>query len=357
LESTTNVLIELKDYLDLVAIGTVADMATLLGENRSLVKKGIQVIQQGRRQGILSLAGVAGLQPGAVTATEIGYLLGPRLNAAGRLETAQDALKLLMTADTHEAGILAQKLNNQNRERQDLTQKIQEHALQQAVARDPQALILFAVHPEYNPGVVGLAASRLTERYYRPAIVGHMDGQFVRASCRSIPEFHITNALDECANLLVRYGGHAAAAGFTAKNEDMPALIERLNSIARRELQAIELQPKLYADMVMELKDLKPAVLQEINLIQPTGIGNPPVLFVSRDLKVMRAWTAGKDAAHLKLTLTDGYVVFDGIGFRLGYVKDQLPSKVDVLYSFEVNEYNGNRNFQLNIKDIRASQG
>lgn len=346
---------EAAEYLDLVALGTVADMATLLGENRALVKQGIKEIQKAQRQGVLSLVGVAGIQSAAVTSTDIGFFLGPRLNASGRLETALDSLNLLMTRDVQEAGFLSQKLNNQNRERQELTHKIQELATEQVASRDPDALLLFAVHPDFNPGVVGLAASRLCERFYRPAIVGHQNDEYVRASCRSIPEFHITRALDECASLLERHGGHAAAAGFTVKNENLPALIEALNQITERELGGMVLQPKIYADLSLELKELKSTVIQMIDMVQPTGTGNPQVLFASKDVKVMRAWTVGKDAAHLKLTVTDGLIVFDCIGFRLGHLKEQLPSNIDILYTFEVNEYNGKKNFQLNLKDIKPS--
>ena len=346
-----------REFLDLVALGTIADMATILGENRALVKNGLLEIQKGLRQGILSLAKVSGLQPAAITATDVGFMLGPRLNAAGRLETALDALNLLLTKDLMEAGVLAQKLNNQNRERQELTQKIQENALQKATAQDADALLLFAFDPGYNPGVVGLAASRLTERFYRPAIVGHQSEEFTRASCRSIPEFHITHALDECSELLERHGGHAAAAGFTVKNENLPALIEKMNGLASRELGSLELRPKISADLTIDLKDLKLEIIRYLDLTQPSGMGNPPVLLVSNDLKVLKTWTVGKEAAHLKLSVTDGKIVFDCIGFRLGHLKDNLPPKIDLLYAFEVNEYNGNKNFQLNIKDIRPASG
>ena len=201
------------DYLDLVTLGTVADLVPLVGENRALVRSGLERMRSSRRQGIMALIGVAGANINNITTSTIGYVLGPRLNAAGRLDTALTSLNLLLSEDIYEAGVLAQQLDNQNRERQKLTRDIQSSAEEIVMAEDPNALLLFAAHPNFNPGVVGLAASRLTEQYYRPSIVATRGDEFTRGSCRSIPEFHITNALDQCSDLLVRYGGHSAAAG------------------------------------------------------------------------------------------------------------------------------------------------
>ena len=212
---------EVETFLDLVAIGTVADLAPLSGENRSLVRRGMEYLRRPQRQGVMSLIGCAGLYPASLNASHIGYMLGPRLNAAGRLDSALAALELLMATNPVRAGELAQMLDNQNRERQRLTQEVQKQAELLALADDPHALLLFAVHTDFNPGVVGLAASRLTERYYRPATVASQGEETTRASCRSIPEFHITEALDQCGDLLVKHGGHAAAAGFTVRNENL----------------------------------------------------------------------------------------------------------------------------------------
>jgi len=181
--------VQLESFLDLVALGTVADLAPLTGENRALVRRGLRQMAQTRRQGLFSLANVAGVSLTAVNATHIGFMLGPRLNAAGRLESALDAYHLLTATDVFEAGRLAQKLDVQNRERQALTRKIQAEAEAIARAEDANAPILFAVHPEFNSGVVGLAAARLVETYYRPAIVGQQGEEFTRCSCRPSPNF------------------------------------------------------------------------------------------------------------------------------------------------------------------------
>ncbi len=241
--------LQLEDLLDLVALGTVADLAPLAGENRALVRAGLKQMRQPRRQGLFSLANVAGVSLPDINATHIGFMLGPRLNAAGRLESALDAYNLLMTTDLAEAGRLAQKLDMRNRERQVLTRKIQNEAEILALSEDPHASILFAVDPGFNTGVVGLAASRLSEIYYKPAIVGQKGEETTRCSCRSIPEFHITEALDLCADLLIRHGGHAAAAGFTVSNGNLQALKTRLKEIAHSRLADLDLRQTLSADM------------------------------------------------------------------------------------------------------------
>ncbi|HEX9028916.1 MAG TPA: single-stranded-DNA-specific exonuclease RecJ [Anaerolineales bacterium] len=343
------------DLLDLVALGTVADLAPLTGENRSLVRAGIEAIRVTRRQGLVSLMGAAGLDQAKVNAGDIGFVLGPRLNAAGRLESALASLELLTTDNILVSGTLAQKLDIQNRKRQEITQDIQERAEQIALADNPDALLLFAADPDFNPGVVGLAASRLTEQYYRPAIVAQRGEEFTRASCRSIPEFHITAALDQCAGLLEHHGGHAAAAGFTVRNQNLPILIEQLQAIAQEKLGQADLRPTLKADVDIPLSDLKADLLPILKWLQPTGYGNPQAVFVSRDLKIINSRGVGRDASHLKLTVTDGRITYDAIAFRQGHWLGQLPPRIDLMYTFEVNEFNGRTTLQLNVRDLKPA--
>lgn len=346
---------QLNDYLDLVALGTVADLAPLTGENRALVRKGLEQMRQTTRQGLFSLANIAGADLRKANVTTIGFTLGPRLNASGRLDSALASYRLLTTTDVSEAGNLAVQLNQQNTERQKLTKEIQIQAEALALEDKRDALLLFAVHPEFNHGVVGLAASRLTETYYRPAIVGHYGEETTRCSCRSIPEFHITRALDECADLLIRHGGHAAAAGFTVRNENLSELEDRLRSIAKRELEGRDLRHSLTADVEIPLSQLTFGLIEQMERLQPTGYGNPEPVFISRSVKVQSKRAVGADGNHLKLSLTDGRFTFDAIGFRLGDRLADLPPMVDVLYTFEVNEYNGRKSLQLNLKDIKAA--
>ncbi|MFN2234334.1 MAG: single-stranded-DNA-specific exonuclease RecJ [Anaerolineales bacterium] len=345
-----------EEYLDLVALGTVADLAPLKGENRVLVRRGLEQLKYSQRQGLMSLMGVAGVHPARITATDIGFALGPRLNAAGRLDHAQTALDLLTTHDVFQAGKLSQQLEIQNRERQNLTRLIQTEAEELALREDSDTLLLFAVSPDFNAGVVGLAASRLSEKYYRPAIVGEIGSEFTRASCRSISEFHITEALDQCADLLEHHGGHAAAAGFTVRNENIFPLSERLKALAHEKLSHLDLRPTMLADMEIPLSELSPDLLEYLGWMQPTGYGNPQALFVSRNLKATRYRTVGKDNSHLKISVTDGYTTFDGIAFRFGEWANHMPQRIDLLYHFELNEFNGRKTLQLNIQDIRASR-
>jgi len=347
---------QLSDLLDLVALGTVADLAPLVGENRVLVRRGLRQIHATKRQGLFSLAGVAEMKIDKVTAGNIGFILGPRLNASGRLESALASFELLTTTDFMRAGQLALQLDTQNRQRQGITRSIQEQAESIAMSEDPEAFLLFAAHEEFNPGVVGLAASRLTELYYRPAIVAAKSAEETRGSCRSIPEFHITDALDQCKDLLVRHGGHAAAAGFTVKNENLPELVTRLKAIAKDQLAEKDLRHTLSADMEVSLSDLNFEVLKHLQYLEPTGYGNPDAVFVSRNVKVKFSRTVGAEGRHLKLTLEDDDgSVMDCIGFRMGHLKATLPSRVDVLYHLEANEYNGRTSLQLNLKDVKAA--
>jgi single-stranded-DNA-specific exonuclease len=344
-----------ENLLDLVALGTVADLAPLTGENRFLVRNGLNQIRQTKRQGLFSLAAVSDVNLSQVSAMTIGFMLGPRLNAAGRLESALAAYDLLSTTDVFQAGQLAQQLNNQNRQRQDLTRKIQDEAEALALAEDPEALVLFAVHPEFNPGVVGLAAARLVETYYRPAIVGQQGEETTRCSCRSIPEFHITDALDQCADLLIRHGGHAAAAGFTVRNDNLMELKERLKGQARKQFTGLDLRPTMAADIEVQFDALRFELVKHLEYFQPTGYGNPEAVFVTRGAQIKSSRTVGADAKHLKLTVTDGKLAIDAIGFRLGHLLENLPERADLLYTFELNEYNGRSSLQLNLKDIKAT--
>lgn len=347
----------LESLLDLVALGTVADLAPLVGENRALVRKGLRQMQQTTRQGLFSLAAVSELVLAKVNAGHIGFTLGPRLNAAGRLKEALAAFELLTTSDVFRAGELAQMLDMQNRERQRITREMQKHAEEMVMSEDPDAYLLFAAHEDFNPGVVGLAASRLTETYYRPAIVASKGAEETRGSCRSIPEFHITDALDQCADLLVRHGGHAAAAGFTVRNENLSELVMRLKAIAEEKLSHEDLRPTFTADAEVSLVDMRPDLYEKcLRYLEPTGYGNRHAAFMACNVKVKSSRSVGADAKHLKLSIEDEKkFTHDAIGFRLGDWHKNMPPRVDILFTYEVNEYNGRVGYQLNLKDLRAA--
>lgn len=347
---------QLGDLLDLVALGTVADLAPLVGENRMLVRRGLRQIHQTKRQGLFSLAGVANTKIEKITAGNIGFVLGPRLNASGRLESALASFELLMTTDFMRAGQLAQQLDVQNKQRQAITKSMQVKAEEIATTEDPDAFLLFAADEEFNPGVVGLTASRLTEMYYRPTVVAARGEEETRGSCRSIPEFHITDALDLCKDLLVRHGGHAAAAGFTVKNENLPEFVTRLKGIAKEQLEGRDLRQTLTADMEVALEEINFEVLNHLAYLEPTGYGNSEAVFVARDVKVKSSRTVGAEGRHLKLLLVDSNgAIFDCIGFRLGHLKETLPPQIDAMFTLEANEWNGRTTLQLNLKDVKAA--
>jgi single-stranded-DNA-specific exonuclease len=343
--------------LDLVALGTVADLAPLVGENRVLVKRGLRQMRQTQRQGLFSLAGVSELSIQKVTAMDIGFRLGPRLNASGRLKEALASFELLTTTDVMRAGDLAQQLEMQNRERQRITRDMQTRAEEIAMSQDKDSHLLFAVDESFNSGVIGLAASRLTEKYYRPAVVASKGEEETRGSCRSIPEFHITDALDQCADLLVRHGGHAAAAGFTVRNENLAELVSRLKSVAEEKLSGTELKPTLTADAEVSLSEIRPELYEKcLRYLEPTGYGNREPSFVARNVKVKNSRTVGAEGKHLKLTLEDEKgLSHDAIGFRLGDWHKAMPARVDILFTYELNEFNGRVNYQLNLKDLKKS--
>jgi single-stranded-DNA-specific exonuclease len=346
----------LDHLLDLVALGTVADLAPLVGENRALVRRGLRQMRQSSRQGVFSLAAVAEVTLAKVNAGHIGFMLGPRLNAAGRLKEALAAFELLTTRDAHRAGELAQMLDVQNRERQRITREMQVQAEEIALGGGDSDYLLFAAHEGFNSGVVGLAASRLAESHYRPAVVAARGQQETRGSCRSIPEFHITDALDRCTDLLVRHGGHAAAAGFTVRNEHLDELTMRLKSIARERLAGRDLRPTLTADAEIPLASVRPDLIKLLAYLEPTGYGNREAAFVARSVKVKNARTVGADGRHLKLILEDeDRYNHDAIGFRLGEWRAKLPPRVDVLFTYETNEYNGRIGYQLNLKDLKPA--
>jgi single-stranded-DNA-specific exonuclease len=342
------------DLLDLVALGTVADLAPLLGENRVLVARGLQRLRSTSRPGLRALLSVSGSK--TIDTSTIGFALGPRLNAAGRLDHALNAYDLLMTQDLATSDRIALDLDSRNRERQVLTRDLFEKAREIVMSHsDGSAALLFAADPSFNSGVVGLVASRLTEEFYRPSVVIEQGLHESRGSCRSIPEFHITQALDECRELFVRHGGHAAAAGFTIETAKLDSLARRLSEIAQRELGGQELLPTLAIDAVLHLHRLKPELFHALQQLEPHGYANPTPAFASRGVSIVELRTVGMDGAHLKLKVGDGGTIFDAIGFKFGFMAERLTrgDKLDIAYTFEENEWNGERKYQLNIKDIK----
>ncbi len=342
-----------EDLLDLVALGTVADMAPLIGENHTLVALGLEKINSAQRPGLSALMRVAGVNPGKVTSRTIGFELAPRLNAAGRIDEATIALDLLLAEDMAEALPLAQALDHLNQKRREITLHVREKAMEIALAQTTAPPLVFAASEDFPSGVVGLAASRLLDEFYRPAVVVSIEGDYSKGSARSIPEFHITEALDAVGDLLVRYGGHRAAAGFTIRTGHLTELASRLVALAEEKLGAEALLPTLKVDAEVSLEMLSWDLHSALQRLAPFGYGNPLPIFVSRRVKVVQARAVGGQGRHLKLTVVDvSGRRWDAIAFRQGYWLDRLPGEIDLAYVLELNEWNGIINLQLNVQDI-----
>jgi len=348
------------ELLDLVALGTIADMMPLVGENRSLVQRGLAQLAQGQRVGLFALMEVAGLQPANVDSTSVSFRLAPRINAAGRLSNAQLAYDLLRSDEYSWAYDLAAQLEAMNRERQQLTidaQNLAEQQLGDLTGGPPP--ILITASPDFRSGIVGLVAGRLADQYYRPAVVIEQGPETSRGSARSIDEFDITAALDQVGHLLVRHGGHSRAAGFTVANERYDEFVEALAALAQESLAAVpDLRPRMNMDAEVSWDDLTWALQAELARLEPLGQANDPPLLLVRGCRVRSARAVG-NGKHLKLVL-DGYPgsgVLDAIGFGLGERFNSLSTdeRLDIAFHLEVNDWQGRRMLQLNVQDLRTS--
>lgn len=345
-----------ESLLDLVALGTVSDLAPLLDENRSLVREGLTALNTASRPGVEALMAGTGLRRGDVDAAAIGFRLGPRLNAAGRLDTAMLAYQLLISCDLLKTGNLAEQLGDLNRHRQELTEQTVAAAEAQVLADHPEAHLYLAASKEFLPGIVGLAAGRLAEAYYRPACVVQVGDGESRGSCRSIPEFDITQALDQCGDLLTRHGGHAAAAGFTVATAKLDALRQRLQAIAAEQLDGVELRPTLEIDAELPLEEVNWATHALLCQMEPCGVDNPQPVLLSRAVEVRRVRPMGSEGKHLRLTLCDERgAAWDAVFFRQGSRSDEVSGRVDVAYTLDANVWHGDRLLQLNVQDLQAA--
>jgi single-stranded-DNA-specific exonuclease len=340
--------------LDLVAIGTVADMSPPLAENRYLIVAGLRQINESPRLGISELLKQTRLEAGSLDADSISWVIGPCLNAAGRMADGLTGYNLLVTESPQQAAELAGWLARKNRERQEMTTKILEMAREQVLEGGLQPLLI-AAGKDYPVGIAGLVASRLAEEFYRPAIVIHTAETQSHASCRSIPEFNMITALNRFGHLFSRYGGHSQAAGFTMPTSKLPEVEGGLISLAAAALEGIELTPHLNIDALVTLPDLAGDTFQMIQALAPFGIGNPVPTFLSRGVEVLEQRTMGNNAEHLRMKLKQGGLVWDSVGFRLGSHRGELSSPLDIVYNMEVENWGGRQRLRLNLLDYKAS--
>ncbi|HHV62894.1 MAG TPA: DHH family phosphoesterase [Firmicutes bacterium] len=398
------------DYLDLVALGTIADVAPLVGENRIIAKYGLQGLQATRNHGIKALLAVSGLGQGAggvnggsvnsvngdtssngnsnngngndsnvsdggirgsggersLTAWHVSFLLAPRINAAGRIGSPDFALELLLSEDPKRAGELAYMLDAENQARQDLETAI----LREAIARITEDglerdKVIVLAREGWHPGVIGIVASRVVEEYSRPAILIALDGEEGKGSGRSIASFNLHQALTMCEDLLERHGGHALAAGLGIRRENLDAFRRRINEVADGLISECDLVPEIEVDAKLGLAEVSLDLVSELEALAPFGAGNPYPLFVCDDMSVLEYRTVGGEGRHLKLKLGAGNVVHDAIAFGMGSIAADLfgtgagigtgfrARRVEAVFALEENIWNGRRSCQLNIKDIR----
>ncbi len=340
--------------MDLVAIGTIADMSPPLGENRYLIKEGLKSINASPRLGIRELMAQTRLEPGTINEDRISWVIAPCLNAAGRLADGLTGYQLLTTQSGQEAAELAAWLARKNEERQRLTTVTLVRAREQVIARGLPSLLLTA-DKEYPMGIAGLVAGRLTEEFYRPSVVIHIADTVCHGSCRSIPEFDIIAVLNRFSRFFTRYGGHAAAAGFTMPTKDLPELEREMAALAGEMLSGVELRPHLNIDALVTLPELGGDAFQTTQQLAPFGHGNPVPVFMSRDVEVLERRAMGNTGEHLRFKLRQGGTVFDGVAFRLGNHVAELTPRIDCVYNVEVDTWSGRNQLRLNILDFKRA--
>jgi single-stranded-DNA-specific exonuclease len=342
-------------FLDLVSLGTVADVMPLVGENRLIVREGLKLIPHTKKLGLRALLSTNSLHGKPITAYHIGFVLGPRLNAAGRMDTARKAADLLLTIDEQEAAQLAQQLNQANRERQEEEKRIFEEAVKMVEGDGalPPALVLGS--PHWHRGIVGLVASRLVERFYRPTLLIAFDGDVGKGSGRSIEAFHLLDALRRCSHHLEKCGGHRLAAGLAVKVDKFPVFREAFCQVAGELLSADDLRRRVTIDCELSGSDLTPRLVEELHQLEPFGSGNPQPTLCLRRAEVVDKLCMGSEKQHLKLKVRSDGKVFDCVWWRHADRADGLEKgqAIDLCFTAEFNEWNGVRSVQLKVKDIR----
>lgn len=349
-----------KWLLDLVAIGTIADSMPILEENRTLVKWGLIVLNKTQRPGLKELIGLA--QAKELDTHGVAFQIAPRLNAAGRMDHANTAYELLVTEDEAEALAISIDLNQKNQARQKATEEMMKISLEQIGQPDDEMKILFSCYDGWSPGLVGLAAGKLCDKFNRPVIVFGKSGDEYVASGRSVPEFDITGALNECREFLAEFGGHEQACGLTIVGENnYQKFKEKIKALATEKLAGVELLPRIIIETEMTLKEANWEIIDALERFEPFGEGNREPLFVTKKLRVEEINTMGTMGQHLRFGLVDAntQVLRKFVGFGLSgewVEKIKIGDRVDVVYEFGVNEWNGNRELQFKIVDLKLGE-
>ncbi len=346
---------EAEQYLDLVALGTIADLVPLLGENRYLAKRGLQVLNGTERLGLTELINSARLTAGQVDSEGISFYLAPRINAAARLDHAISSYNLLSTDLPEEAVSVCKALELTNRERQRLTAEVLDDARGKLMVSGIDKPLLMVGGADYPSGVVGIVAGRLCDEFYRPAIVYEENGEQCVGSARSIAEFNVIAALTQCADLFSKFGGHPRAAGFTVDKKDIKVLERRLLDIAEEQLLGVDLQSHISIDAEVELLELDGGTYSVIQSLAPFGMENAVPVFFSRGVGVLHCRKMGANGGHLRLKLADSAgdgAVWDAVGFNLGGLADLVSSHLDIVYNLRISRWGGSDTLEINLLDF-----
>ena len=350
-------------FLKMVAIGTVADVAKLVGENRAIVALGLSDLPRARNCGLRALIEIAGCgDDGEMSAYDLGFRIGPRINAAGRMDAASAVVELFSAQDPNEARRLAEHLDTRNRERMDAQREIFNLAIEQyetGAEREAQTHAAIIAGDGWHRGVIGLAASKIAERLHRPCVVISFDGDVGHGSARSIEAYHLFNGLTACRDLLDKFGGHSHAAGLSIRRDQVPEFRRRLNEHAASCLTEDDLTPALGIDAEVTARDLSFQLSQDLRLLEPFGAGNPRPVFMTRGLRVLAAPQVIKEQ-HLKLRVAgDNNRPFEAIwwrGVEEAVATPQASQRIDLAYEFETDKWMGDIRLQLNVRDMRTGE-
>ncbi len=347
-----------RDLLDLAALGTAADVVPVVGDNRSILKEGLSLIQAGVRIGIRALKEVSGVKSGALRAAAIHYMLIPRINAAGRIADATDVVRLLLTESYGEAAYLAEWLNGLNMQRQQIGESVHNEAMEELRslgALENGAGAIVVAGKGWHRGVLGIVAARITEAFYRPAFVLSIDNGLANGSARSIPPFDVHSGLSRCKELLKSFGGHKQAAGLSLSVSDIASFSRMISGIVRDMVAENDLVPVLRIDASLRLAEVTMDLVQQIAQLEPFGFGNEEPVFGARGLEVAQSRIVGNN--HLKMYLRQNGKGIDSIGFDLGGMLGSARNGdlVDAAFLPVLNEWDGGRYVQLNLKALRES--
>ena len=344
--------------LELASLGTVADMAPLLGENRAIATLGLEKLRETERPGLLALLSAAGVDRESLDHESIPFIIAPRLNAAGRMDSAELAFSLLTEEDPFVVQELATRIEALNRERRSLTQELVEEGMRLAAEQVAEGQrLLFLVGEQFNPGVSGLVAGRLVERYSRPAVVVAVDGDVARASGRSVPDYHLAQALSECGELFIHYGGHPAAAGFVARTDDLDAIRQSLQASAQDRLRDATLEPRLRIDAEADFADMPGKTMDFIRRLAPYGQENPPPAFMARGVQATLRQRMGTQGQHMRLQLRQNGTTWEAVAFNQSWPEGVAErGRIDVVYTPEINTFNGRTRLQMRLLGLRAAE-